>query len=747
MKNDGIVCKVWNVQGTTSTKKAGAQIKDSISYILNEEKTDIQLEMQGSVINDEKGQLDRECRYIGNDIKTVNGAYIGTRNLVSDNIEEAVEEMMETKKFYRKLDGRAALHGMISLSEFDTTNANAADLLKLCEAVMEELFPNHQAIFAVHANTDNLHVHFIVNSVGLDGRKIHQPDGYIRNVVQPCVNKYALQFGFTPNEKWRKYHSGSMPRYSQIKMDLRKAIDLAIEKSFSMDDFITELNLADVSVNVGKHISLQLDGMDKAMRTHQLGSNYTKEAILERIQNRCLAFEKKDVGTYAMNRKVDDVVVLRLSVLKKYSELSKDEQQRVVKMLKIGQNPWKVRARSNWQLKNMENELNTAVRLHEYINFYSSDGSVKGALDGIIEAKKKIASDKKEIRELQKRYKPIIDIYNQMRLIEKKAYLYEHEGVDEFRKEFDEYRELTRRLRYGYNKDIEEVSTFVNGCQDRILYANAQLEELSAEYREIKKYCLLKGIVKIQPERLVDNVRIKETKKLTDIHVYTREVYYLVSPENPNLFLRVQKTPETDLKGHIYEAISLEILNSYGEVLESYNSKNGMSEFKASLNRIEKNYKLRNCETFKDISKAQEFAESCKDAEMASQNPGIIPAKSKEKKTDVNKTDYSFTQAINLYSAAGKTGKYVIANMNNASYMAIISTDADKSVEIQVVDKNGRRVDRVSVPGVKESSNEGYKIITKIKDEYGFDDQMYAFGNIEEAKSYINMTEKRSINK
>ncbi|MBO5629476.1 MAG: relaxase/mobilization nuclease domain-containing protein, partial [Aeriscardovia sp.] len=88
------------------------------------------------------------------------------------NIKEAVSQMMDTKKFYGKIIGRAALHMCISLPENESNIANSTKLMDLCKDVLNEIFPNNQAVFAIHTNTDNLHVHIIVNSVGLNGKNI-----------------------------------------------------------------------------------------------------------------------------------------------------------------------------------------------------------------------------------------------------------------------------------------------------------------------------------------------------------------------------------------------------------------------------------------------------------------------------------------------------------------------------------------------------------------------------------------------
>lgn len=183
--SEGIVCKVWNISATQK-KGSNQQLGDSIDYILDEEKTEITLSNESQEHFNEK-QLGRECQYIENDVKTIDGAYVAVQNLVSADVTGAVKEMMDVKKFYGKLGGRAALHGIISLSVEESGKERAGDLMALCADVMRKVFPNHQAIFAVHTNTDNLHIHFIVNSVGLDGKKIHQPKNFINDVLHPCI--------------------------------------------------------------------------------------------------------------------------------------------------------------------------------------------------------------------------------------------------------------------------------------------------------------------------------------------------------------------------------------------------------------------------------------------------------------------------------------------------------------------------------------------------------------------------------
>ena len=148
---EGIVAKIWNIKEGTMGRGAAVQITDSISYITNSEKCD------GVIVNDDFMQVGREVSYVINDIKTLQGLYVGGRHI--SDIQNATNEMMQVKEFHNKLGGRVALHGIVSLPVGESGKENAGKLMMLADDLLEEIFPDHQAIYAVHTNTENLHVH------------------------------------------------------------------------------------------------------------------------------------------------------------------------------------------------------------------------------------------------------------------------------------------------------------------------------------------------------------------------------------------------------------------------------------------------------------------------------------------------------------------------------------------------------------------------------------------------------------
>lgn len=732
---NGIICKVWNISGETKSRPGSSQIKDSIKYILNEEKTGVVLNGEASDDFSAK-QLGRECRYIENDIKTISGALVSSRNLSTTDISEAVRDMMEVKKFFGKTDGRAALHGIISLPETESNKNNSSALLQLCNDVLAELFPDHQAIFAVHTNTENLHVHFIVNSVGLNGRKIHQPKMFMKQVVQPCVNKYAKKYGFSQNEEWKKSHAESKSDFVQVKMALRKKIDIAIENSDTFEGFIKNLKDMGIETRIGKHISLITEDLAKPVRSYQLGASYSMDSIIERIRTRKSAFENFEIGNHvALDSRPDDVFKAYTEKMKKYRDMTDEEKKETIRKLKLGINPWRVNRETNWQLKNISNELNMTNRATTYIKMYSNDGSAESALDEMVSIKKEISEEKKHAREYFLSKKPVIDIYKTMHRIERKAYLYEHENEEKYRPEYEEYRELTRRLKQGYGKTYDEVGAFIEKYNDRILYANAELKELSYEYRELKKYCLSRGNSAALSSSLSDIVGIDKGNDLSRRGLFDADVKYITSSLNPGVVLKVIKSPYTDERGNVRENISVSVMTQYGEIVEQCELKEGRKEFSSFISEIEKKYDLRECQTYRNFSLAASYSRRSKDLQDGTAVPGLREYSAHKAGNKTGKTTYSFTQAINLRSAGNKQGIHVIANSSDASYLGMVVT-AGEGIVFKVLDLNGIEKESFNIPSFKDRNQSGYELIRTISEKYGFSDDLYSFNDIESAKGY-----------
>ncbi len=242
----GIVVKLWNVSASSGTRSASAQLTSSIQYIENPEK------VGGSIAINTVQQINNELNYVAEELKTMQGLYVGTRHIT--DIGNATTEMMQVKEFYGKLDGRIATHGVISLDEEESDIQNAGNLMLLLNDLMKSVFPENQVVYAVHTNTENLHIHFILNTVGMDGKKIHMDKQFMRKVLEPEVNKLAVKYGFTPNTTWSQEVKRDQVPWAIRKIELKKRLDDAIEQTADMAAFVAYLRAKGMTVNVGKQI-------------------------------------------------------------------------------------------------------------------------------------------------------------------------------------------------------------------------------------------------------------------------------------------------------------------------------------------------------------------------------------------------------------------------------------------------------------------------------------------------------------
>jgi len=586
----GIIGKIWNIVDGSRGRSGGAQIGSSIDYITNDEKCSGEIDLYDAC------QIGREVSYVTNDIKTLQGLYVGARHI--SDVTNAVDEMMQVKEFYKKLDGRVALHGIISLDEEESDERNAGKLMLLLDEFLAEVYPDNQVVYAVHTNTENLHIHFIANSVGLDGKKIHMDKKFMRHVFEPTLNRLAVKYGFTPNEVWKKEQGKDEVSFKDRKIMLRKAVDLAIEEADDFVSFVNELKGMGLTVNVGKHISLRMDGMVKAVRSGQLGEEYTIAAIKERIANKKAPLIELHIKHHVKEIKEREVVNYLPSTLKKYKEMSVDEKKRTVELLRMGRNPWRERYETNWAIQKMSVELKSQAHVYDIIHHFSPEKlDVMETKEAIIELQKEIANERKAIKQNLKKYKPIINLYEEAKKYEIRAYLYEFADCKEYASDYEAYKELCRRLEENYGKSIEEVALFCEEQTNELLYAKAQSNELSQQYKAVLKY-----------ENEATKDRTNETVSFfdavghsaafiqaRDYGIYETRLVMITSEEAEDIRVRVMTTPGVvDGKSTVVTTVTL--LDKENHEIEVFSSSEmGRREFNSRLNDLKHNYGFIKC--------------------------------------------------------------------------------------------------------------------------------------------------------
>lgn len=597
---EGIVAKIWNIKEGTMGRGAAVQITDSISYITNSEKCD------GVIVNDDFMQVGREVSYVINDIKTLQGLYVGGRHI--SDIQNATNEMMQVKEFHNKLGGRVALHGIVSLPVGESGKENAGKLMMLADDLLEEIFPDHQAIYAVHTNTENLHVHFVVNTVALNGRKIHMDHNFMSKVFDPYLNKLARQYGFSPNMAWEEEKEPDEIKFSDRVIKLRQVVDTAIEWSDDFDSFLHNLQSQGIQVNCGKYLSLRMDGMPRAIRSFRLGSRYTIDAIRDRLLGKREELIRSEVGDHIFAGGSPAQIYVKTTPLKKYADMDAEEKKEAIRMLKLGRNPWREQYKSNWQLQRIAEEFHRTANIYELIRTYAPDtGNVNDALRNIIQKQKEIAEEKKVVKTKLRDYKPIIDLYKEAVKHEKRAYLYEFAGCDEYLSDYLEYKMLVDRLEKGYSKTINEVAEYVEEEENQILYAKAQAKELSSAYHTILRFAQ-NELRQQEAEYMSLYEAIGYAKARTAaVHqgVFESSIKYIAADSVDDGYIRVVILPDI-VGGTRTVTATVSVYGKNGELKKEFSSQEtNVKEFNQNISELKADMGFYRCHIFDSADEAR----------------------------------------------------------------------------------------------------------------------------------------------
>ena len=182
--------------------------------------------------------LYRALSYTQNDDKTDKKMYVSTINCPKHDPYRA---MVATKKQFGKLGGNVAYHGYQSFKEGEVTPEEAHSIGM--ETARKMWGEDYEIVVTTHLNTENIHNHFIVNSVSFrTGRKFenHVSDHYRLREISDMIcrehNKSVLRnadfYGGEKGSYWM--HKGGKLTHKDM---LRKDIEYCLSLSFEPYEF------------------------------------------------------------------------------------------------------------------------------------------------------------------------------------------------------------------------------------------------------------------------------------------------------------------------------------------------------------------------------------------------------------------------------------------------------------------------------------------------------------------------------
>lgn len=231
--------------------------------------------------------LSKVIRYIQNPDKTEQMKLIDSVNCFP---ETALEQMMHTKRFFGKEDGRQGYHFVISFKPGEASLEQAERILR--EFVHEYLEPKYETMWAIHTDHEHLHGHIVFNSVSfVDGIKYHYNNGDFEKFILPIVNRLCNRENLSTvemnpakpmHENYRDYMDRKMNHEGPEAL-LMADLDQAIRKADSFEAFLEILKSMGYETKVGKYLSIRPSGRERFKRTYHFGKAYEIPEIKKRI--------------------------------------------------------------------------------------------------------------------------------------------------------------------------------------------------------------------------------------------------------------------------------------------------------------------------------------------------------------------------------------------------------------------------------------------------------------------------------
>ena len=264
---------------TTGFWPVRGRLKEVIDYANNPDKTTAKEYLDGD--------LYAAIRYVENDDKTDQTMYVSGINCSKHS---AYNEMIAVKRRFGERGKNIAYHGYQSFAIGEVTPEEAHDIGK--ETARKMWGAKYQVVVTTHLNTDNIHNHFVVNSVSFKtGRKFRNGIGdrlelrKISDAICAERNKSVIQGNkFYSNKKayWVE-KSGKLTHRDM----LRKDVDEALSQCGSFKEI--EYYLKTLGYRFERdfyydHPSVYAEGWKRAVRISSLGEQYSKERIRERCR-------------------------------------------------------------------------------------------------------------------------------------------------------------------------------------------------------------------------------------------------------------------------------------------------------------------------------------------------------------------------------------------------------------------------------------------------------------------------------
>ena len=237
--------------------------------------------------------LDRDLlqtlHYAADKQKTDDCVYVTALNCPK---QKAYESMMTTKRRYGKTGGNVAYHGFQSFRAGEVTAKHALAIGR--ETAKRMWGDKYEVLIAVHQNTDNLHCHFVINSVSFktgekfknkiaDHIRFREISDEVCRENQLSVLENAPFFGGEKGAYWL-HKEGKLTRRDMVKADVQRALSVSVKYA----DFFINLRRLGYEVDE-RRLSVRAPDWERNIRLSGVG--ITQEFIEQEFRRHLNSME------------------------------------------------------------------------------------------------------------------------------------------------------------------------------------------------------------------------------------------------------------------------------------------------------------------------------------------------------------------------------------------------------------------------------------------------------------------------
>ncbi len=129
------------------------------------------------------------------------GGLYGATAMKVGSVTEMTDSMKSVKKDFKKMEGRQLLHLIVSFDNGGESWVTPQIAYEIGYRFATTYFVGKQVVFGVHDNENNVHIHFVINSVCYDtglkyGIAFGEPE-VMRHRIEDIMEKHYLKRGIT----------------------------------------------------------------------------------------------------------------------------------------------------------------------------------------------------------------------------------------------------------------------------------------------------------------------------------------------------------------------------------------------------------------------------------------------------------------------------------------------------------------------------------------------------------------------